>query len=183
MKTYGIPWTLLALSGLIAAPGAGATDYRYSVPGTACGAFINSQADQLERQQARIYNPVSNTKSLWVICPVQSPEIPDDSGWDFIKGWVNVFWNAGTTAGSKVECVVRQYAFDNTHIPGVSLDGVLSVATLSSTVDLAEPPPYVDDKTFNLNAPQPGGNYITVSCLLPPGSGVNSIDIEFGESL
>jgi len=49
-------------------------------------------------------------------------------------------------------------------------------------VDLAAPPPYVDDKEFNLPSPDPGANYITVSCLLAPGSGINSIDMEFGES-
>jgi len=182
MKTHGTPWTLLALAGLLAAPVAEAADDRFSVPGTACGAFINSQADKLERQQARIYNPVSNPQSLWVICPVQSPEIDDDSSWDFIQGWVNVFWNSGTAAGSKVDCAIRQYAPDNIHVPTVSLEGILSVATLSSTVNLGEPPPYVDDKAFNLPSPDPGANYITVSCLLAPGSGINSIDLEFGES-
>jgi len=157
-----------------------------SYAGTDCGAFINSQADKLERQQARIYNPASNPQSLWVICPLAAPVAAggNHSGavpgaWDFIDGRVNIFWNTGAANGSRVDCAIRQYGFDNTHLPGVSQAGVLSVTTLASTFSAAAAP-YVDGVDFALSSPQGGFNYMTASCLLPPGAGVNGIEVEFG---
>jgi len=160
-----------------------------SYAGTDCGAFINSQADKLERQQARIYNPASNPQSLWVICPLAAP-VPVGGGhegaapgdWSYIDGRVNIFWNTGAVNGSRVDCAIRQYGFDNTHLPGVSQAGVLSVTTLASVFSAAAGPPYVDGVDFALSSPQGGFNYMTASCLLPPGAGVNAIEVEFGEA-
>lgn len=188
---YGFPLILLIGSPVSVL----ASDERFSVPGTACGAFVNAQADKLERQQARIFNPVTNGKSLWVICPVQTPVLSnsDDSGsddnpssnddfWDSITGWVNVLWASGTLPGSKTDCVIRQYSHSNTHIPGVSQNGVMSVSTISSSFDPGTLAPYVDSRPFSLPSPSNGWDYVTVSCLLSPGAGVNSIDFHFDES-
>jgi len=165
-------------------PASGVT---YSYTGTDCGAFINAQADKLERQQARIYNPVSNPRSLWVICPLAAPIAAGGShsgavpgAWSFIDGRVSVFWNTGAADGSRVDCAIRQYGFDNTHLPGVSQAGVLSVTTLASMYFAAAGPPYVEGVDFALPSPQGGFNYMTASCLLPPGAGINGIEVEFG---
>jgi len=123
-----------------------------SFAGTDCGAFINAQANLLERQQARIDNPESTDEDLWVVCPLSMPlgvggdpeSCDDPPAWSRIGGSINVFWNNGATIDGRVDCVVRHYGYHNTHQPGVSLDGVLSVATLSSHFDETQSLPYVD---------------------------------------
>jgi hypothetical protein len=166
-----------SVTASFAAPVTPASGVTHSYTGTDCGAFINSQADKLERQQARIYNPASNPQSLWVICPLAAPVAAGGShsgavpgAWDFIDGRVSIFWNTGAANGSRVDCAIRQYGFDNTHLPGVSQAGVLSVTTLASTFSAAAAP-YVDGVDFALPSPQGGFNYMTASCLLRRGRG------------
>ena len=92
---------------------------------------------------------------------------------------MNVFWNPEQDTQQRVQCVVRQYSSVNTHLPGVSQQGVISVATLSSDYQGSIGTPYVDSRSFTLDSPQTGRNYVTVSCQLPPGAGINSVDVEF----
>lgn len=158
-----------------------------TVPGTACGAFINAQADKLERQQARIFNPLGNGRSLWVICPVQSPlsMAAGDVGLaqEAVNGAIGVWWGEGVSDGSEVSCVVRRYSAFSRHVPGVSQDGVLSVNSVVSQFDETTAAPYVDYLPFSLGSGASAEStwYLTVTCLLPPGAGINSIGAGYGE--
>lgn len=149
-----------------------------SVAGTNCGAFINSQADQLERRHARILNPASNARPLWVICPVLSPADGEARSWDHIGGWVNAFRNPEQDTQQRVQCIVWQYSSVNTHLPRVSQQGVISVATLSSDQQGTIGTHYVDSRSFTLDFPQTGRDYVTVSCQLRRGAGINSVDVK-----
>jgi len=154
---------------------AGAT--YHNVPGIACGAFNNSQADRLERNHARLYNPPMSGRSTWVVCPVQ--RVQEDVAASVNRPLFRVTAFFATQATGGVSCLVREFDNNTVHQIGdggvVGTTGITNVASMS--IPLPGTLPGTTERSVTLaNDDTSIQQYFTVTCLLPPGTGINEID-------
>lgn len=147
----------------------------HEVPGSSCASFNNAQADLLTRDHVRIFLPATSPKSLFVICPLDSVLADMDTA-DPPEGWLNTFFDEGVETGAEVSCIVRQFGADTTHFPGRATApapdaavGVVSTKSLPATDAEA-----VFDY-FLMPVDYDQYDFYTVTCLLAPGTGINSI--------
>ncbi|MGB5986877.1 MAG: hypothetical protein WBG37_16365 [Desulfobacterales bacterium] len=149
----------------------------HNIPGTACAAYNNYQANALERSHVRIYNPPTNGQSIWVICPVQRVEEDVVSTTNHLHGYINVFFSSQSASSAEVVCIYREFDYNTTHEPGGALTGVNDSVTVTATRPITVPG--VDDVAFLLTNDQNYAySYWTATCKLAPGTGINSIDAD-----
>ena len=164
---------LIALLGMASTVWSGAG--WHNVPGTACAAYNNYQANALQRNGARIYNPPGSSQNLWVICPLKRvAEDVQTAGAAY--GYVNVFFSSLSAASAEVLCNIRELNYTNTYEPGGSTSGVLNTDSITATRPLSLPG--VASRYFEFDTAYTGSwNYWTATCRLAPGTGINSIDM------
>ena len=149
----------------------------HNIPGTACAAYNNNQANLLQRSHVRIYNPPTNAQSIWVICPVQRVFSDIDSTSDAPWGYVNAYFSSEASANAEVSCIIREFRSSTTHEPGNSLDGIVNLETISAQKFFAAAD--VDNMGYALTNEFSNFwyDYFTFTYKLAPGTGINSIDI------
>jgi hypothetical protein len=142
----------------------------HNVPGIACGAFNNAQANALERNHVRLYNPPTNNASIWVLCPVQRVLEDLQASTSLPNGWISIYFNQSV---SDVRCIVREYSWSTIAFPGTNDP----VNQASITVPLLASPPSVTIANFIFSTDNLATlSYFTVACQLQPGTGINSIN-------
>ena len=163
-----------AFVGIGAAPVWSGSTY-HNIPGSAFSAFNNAQANALERSHVRIYNPPTNNISLWVIAPIQRVAEDVASSADNVTGYVNAYFSDQSASDAEVDCGIREFSYSSTHIPGGPSDA-LNVTSTTITR-----PGIVPGVTFNnwAFADNSASSYVywTVACKIPPGTGINSVDV------
>ena len=91
---------------------------------------------------------------------------------------VNAYFDEQVATGTTVTCLFREFAHDTTHFPGRATsdpaDALLGfVATKSA--------PYADAEVISeynaLSDEYVDYQYYTMTCLLAPGTGINSLDV------
>jgi hypothetical protein len=154
----------------------------FTSAGHNCHPYYPIYSFDVERQYARLMNPQTNDRTVWVTCPVTS------SGNDLqnvLSGMdVNVFFE-DVLLGQTVSCYVAQYPWNSRFKLGQSYQSaeVHSYNTTSHTPIVTS-----DDglgevyflRFRNMNHDM--FRYTTVSCRLLPGSGINSIDYYQGSN-
>lgn len=175
---------LMALVAGLAAysPTVAAGQTFHNVSGTDCAAFNNAQADALERSHVRIYNPATSGRNLWIVCQMQ--RVLEDLESTVLKPqfYLTAYFGAEAAAGTTVTCIFREFDNQVTHEPGdgqgttaePEITNVQSV-TVSKVGTVAQT--QVGAAIFaieDLTTQQ----YWTWTCLLPPGTGINEIDVE-----
>lgn len=173
-----VPASLMGLVAVfllvVAAPAGAAT--RVAVAGVTCQAYSNSMADALERNHVRLFNPATSGQDIWIVCSI--PRIGSNytvAGGE-PTGWVEAFFDATSAVGAQISCAVREYAWTTTAIPGAPGDVLNAVAlTLNRTTTV----PGVRDVSYALVTDYDGSdeNFYTVTCRLPPGTGMNTINM------
>jgi hypothetical protein len=178
ISQYLLVVTLAALVGPTVAPvWSGATFH--NIPGAACAAFNTSQADMLERSHVRIYNPPKNSQSLWVVCPIVRVAEDVFATTNPVSGAIRVYFDALSAPTADVNCVIREFRANTTHVPG----GAATLILNSVAVNIARPQqvPQVPDAPFGTWQFNYNHNfsftYWTVVCKLAPGTGINTIDV------
>lgn len=150
-------------------------DTWHNMPGTACAAYNNNQANALERSHVRIYNPPSNPQSVWVICPMQRVQEDLQETDNLVRGYINAYFDAQSASSAEVLCIVRDFNYLTIHVPGGTLAGMVNSINVTATRPLN--PPGVGFPSWNFTTDDTSfDNYWTVTCKLAPGTGINSID-------
>jgi len=148
-----------------------------NIAGTACGAFNNAQANALERSHVRLYNPPTSGRNLWVVCQMQRV-LEDITAPNFT---VSAFFGAEAASGTGVNCIFREFSFQTDHEPGDGKDTsdpyILNVISVTLTKVGTDAQVQSDGASFADSGTQ---RFWTWTCLLPPGSGINSIDVQTG---
>jgi hypothetical protein len=145
------------------------------MPGVACTAANLNQALQLSWDHFRIYNP--SASDYFVVCPVNTSAIgaadsDDDNVVSFVDGYVDVWFKTGNEPD--VTCIWRQMPYD-----AATTDAqIFMVGTAHSSGGVAN----VADILFEIYGlgwmTSPDYHYQTVTCALPPGTGINNIEFE-----
>lgn len=153
-----------------------AGDTWHEVPGGACSAFNNAQADELERDHVRISLPINATRSLWVICPVQAVAEDLQTTVNPPEGYVNAYFAKDVPQGTVVSCNLRLFPSNSTHVPGdpttPSPDAAVSAIPEKTAVTADA---QADFDYFLFLQDWDDFKYYTVACQLAPGTGINSI--------
>lgn len=148
----------------------------HNIPGTACAAYNNYQANALQRSHVRLYNPPTNPQSLWVICPIERVLEDIESTPLLVGGYVNAYFSLQSSPSAEVLCIIRDFDNGTIHEPGGVMSGVVNNETIilerPATVPEVSSTPWQFTSDYTSEA-----NYWTVTCKLPPGTGINSVDV------
>ena len=183
MKNIWVFVSVSALSILTGAAFAGPslTGTRHVVPGVACDNFNNAQADQMTRDHVRMLLPAGGpSDGRYIICPIQAVEDDLLSTGSPPQGNISAFFDVGVPTGTQVSCIIRSFAFNTTHVPGESSTPkpteahIVTVAKTAGINESQAAPSGQGFFQFLLDYEQFG--YYTATCLLKPGTGLNSID-------
>jgi hypothetical protein len=147
-----------------------------NVAGVECQAYNNWQADALERSHVRLLNPSSSATSIWVVCSVPRTVANLTLTGTAVRGYLNVFFDASSAVGSAISCGIREFTYSTKDVPGVAgspLNAVTVTLSRPSTV------PGFRSSSYDLTTDYDSSswNFYTITCNLPPGSGINSIDM------
>lgn len=168
---------LMATAGLaLSLPTASfAENFEYS--GTACAAYNNAQADFLERNHVRIYNPPTSPSGLWVVCPIPRAYIQPSVAPTFAAV---AYFDSTTPVGTVVRCIFREFLWSSLHVPGdnsvVGDNGLLNLVSRNIIRPASVPGVNVNIGTVAFNYQDWDTTY-TVTCSLPPGTGLNFINV------
>ncbi len=166
---------LLVVAGATTSWAVGEAGY-HNVAGVSCNAFNNNQANALERNHTRLYNPPSSSGPLWVVCGVNrtAADVASSIGTPSFA-YATIFFNAGVTADAT--CIAREYDNNTEALIGGDLDplNTMNAVTVIMSPFGAGPSTTEGFMSFTVddNSIQ---QYYTVACKLPPGTGLNAID-------
>lgn len=148
-----------------------------NIAGSTFAAFNNAQANLLERNHVRIFNPPTNDSALWVIGGIQRDAEANYESDTPPEGYINVYF--GSQATEDVKCIIREFAYDTVHVPGGTPDADNIYNSVVVNIALPEDLPYTEDEGYELpNESNSTWSFVTVTCQLPPGTGINSVDWE-----
>lgn len=175
VKTYFFGFLFGMQSLLMTTAYAGNT--YHNIPGAACGAFNNDQADRLQRDHVRIYLPFG-APATYIVCPWHRVQEDMASTANPPSGWINVYFDEGVPNGTSITCVIRLFDYFSTHFPGragtqAPREALNVTAMKTAATGVAE----VDDVFFTLaDNTASSYAYYTATCPLVEGTGVNSFD-------
>lgn len=150
----------------------------HNVPGVACGAYNNTQANSLIRNHVRIFLPDSARSPLWVVCPIQRVDEDMASSEYAPFGYVNAYFSEQTAVDTEVACMIRHFNYDTLNIVGSQDYMMEPVQTVVMAKWLEQGDAQAVDGYFSLTDNTANGyQYYTIACKLEPGTGINSIDM------
>ena len=155
----------------------------HTMPGTSCAAFNNNQANMLQRSHRRLYNPLTNPSSVWVICPIQVVQEDVKSTPEPVYGNLSIYFDPSVMAS--VTCIVREYYDTMITITDELTNSDIAIAQSPFTFPVPPSTPYsYNGNSFarfdftNDDSPYYGVySYWTATCKLLPGTGVNSFSV------
>lgn len=162
------------MMGATAAPARAAT--WVAVPGVSCQAYNNSMADALERSHVRLFNPGTSGSDIWVVCDIPRTMANFTLAATPPSGWVEAFFDATSAVGAAISCGVREYNWSTTAIPGAPGD-VLNAYALTLTRPPSVPSVAAAAYQFTVDYDASTEHFFTVTCKLPPGTGINTISM------
>ena len=165
----------IALITLFAAPVSAGSTW-HNISGTSCLAYNNNQANLLQRSHVRLYNPHTNPNDIWVICPMDRVVEDVQSTTSNVSGWVHIYFDSSSSIDAEVLYVAREFDWSTTHVPGGSLTGVINMSSGSVSRFTSGSGVVAGRWEFTNNDNSTFNNW-TVTIKLPPGTGVNSVDV------
>ena len=150
-----------------------AGDTYHNIPGVACAPFNNTQADFLERNHLRIFNPINSPQEVFVICPLNRTVEDVIANAAPQTGFVNVYFAAGAT--EDVTCIIREYPWTTQGVPTVIAPDIINQVAVTATLPASLPG--FSGPVYNLVTRSTGSfNFYTATCRLAKGTGINSIE-------
>jgi hypothetical protein len=146
------------------------------VNGSNCSAANLNQAFELQWNQARVINPITNTADRFVVCNISTGVTYFEDTNSFVtpaNGGVVAWFDAGVTRS--VDCIYRQVGF-----------GQAGNASANSSAESISPPPSTPGTQGSFvgwSASRDGmtligeSDTLTTVCKLPPGTGIQSINV------
>lgn len=147
-----------------------------SVNGNACMAANLNQAFDLKWDHARVENPASNTLTRFVTCTATSgPDIFNDSFQASVanSGAVTAYFSEGAATDAEVSCVFREMAANSTTVVATDMKIVTMTPAEEDTLPTTKLATFTEDDSIFVGL----GSTLTVTCALPPGTGINQITV------
>ncbi|RBP50629.1 hypothetical protein [Arenicella xantha] len=164
---------LLCLTLVASGSALAATD---GANGGACIAANQLQSSELQWNHARVINPAGNTRSRFVTCTATTgPQMVAPLGvlnYSIIEtGSLYAYFAEGSAPDAEVSCIFREMAVTAT--TDVANDSVVKTITADG------PTPNVTHTTFVAldGLDLMSTTSFTVTCLLPPGTGINAFGV------